>query len=796
MGLASALSTALTGLNAAETTIDVVGNNVANSNTVGFKASSAVFATQFLQTQSLGSSPSDTRGGTNPRQVGLGTKVAEITPDFNQGTIEVSSNPLDLAIQGDGFFIVQGSQGEILYTRNGQFKTNANNEITTITGQRVLGFGVDDQFNVQETGLVPIKIPLGAAAVAQATENVYLEGTLTPTGVIATQPAIIESSVLSDGNFELPESLATSDITAVPAPAVGTSDITLGAAGALSAGTYQYRFTMVDADGNETPASNAFSLANPGGNQLVIGNLPALATGYTGYNLYRTAADGTTFNRVASNVAPGAIPYTDNATDASIASAAGVPETLAPGNYSYYYTLLDTSTGLESRPSELIGPLSVGVSGRVIRLDNLVQPTSPDFNAIRIYRTTGNDDSTFYQIADLTAGQTSFADGMADADIVGNHTINLDGPRIASSTLLVNLVRREGSTYDNVYADTGVISFTPKKGGRTLDTKEFTITNTSTVQDLVNFMEEAMGIQELDEQGNGLPGNIGGSITNDSRLRFVSNLGKDNALDVGLSSFQLTTDAGVAESVSLPFATTQTANGESAVTDFVVYDTLGIPLNVRLTTVLESTTSASTTYRWYADSADNDPLTGASIRVGTGRITFDGQGNVSGVSEATVSIDRRHVSSASPLEFELDFSQLSGLAANSSTLAASRQDGSGAGTLTSFIITEGGSINGVFSNGITRELGQLQLARFANNNGLEQVGQNMYAAGVNSGLPVQGGPGENGIGVVSAGAVELSNTDIGQNLIDLILASTQYRGGTRVITAVQQLLDELMALRR
>jgi flagellar hook protein FlgE len=795
MGLASALSTALTGLNAAETTIDVVGNNVANSNTVGFKASSAVFATQFLQTQSLGSTPSDSRGGTNPRQIGLGTKIAEITPDFTQGTVQVSSNPLDLAIQGDGFFIVQGSQGETLYTRNGQFKTNADNEITTITGQRVLGFGIDDQFNVQQTGLVPITIPLGASAVAQATKNVYLEGTLTPTGVIATTPAVIESSVLSDGNFELPESLAAGDVTAIPAPAAGTSSITVGAAGALTAGTYQYRYTMVDGDGNETPASTPFALANPGGDQLVVDNLPALTGDYTSYNLYRTAADGSDFHRVA-NVAPGDIPYTDNATDASIAGNASLPETLAPGNYSYYYTLLDTATGLESRPSELIGPLSVGVSGREIRLDNLQQPTSADFNAVRIYRTTGNDDSTFYQIADLTGGETSFNDGIADADIVGNQTLNLDGPRIAASTLLVNLVRREGSNYDNVYVDTGVISFTPKKGGRTLDTKEFTITDTSTVQDLVNFMEDAMGVQEVDEQGNALPGGSGGSITNDSRLRFVSNLGKDSALDIGLSSFQLTTDAGTAETVSLPFATTQVANGESAVTDFVVYDTLGIPLNVRLTTVLESTTSASTTYRWYADSSDNDPLTGASIRVGTGTVTFDGQGNVSNVSEGTVSIDRRNVSSASPLEFELDFSQLSGLASEHSSIAASRQDGSGAGTLTSFIITEGGAINGVFSNGITRELGQLQLARFANNNGLEQVGQNMYAAGVNSGLPVLGAPGENGIGTVSAGATELSNTDIGQNLIDLILASTQYRGGTRVITAVQQLLDELMALRR
>jgi flagellar hook protein FlgE len=169
MGLQTTMTTSLTGMTAAETTIDVVGNNIANANTVGFKESTVSFATQFLQTQSIGSAPTDTRGGTNPRQVGLGVKVAEISPDFTQGTIEISSNPLDLAIQGEGFFIVQGPQGEQFYTRNGQFKTNANNEIVTITGHRVLGYSVDSNFEIQPTGLVPLSIPLGAAAVAQAT---------------------------------------------------------------------------------------------------------------------------------------------------------------------------------------------------------------------------------------------------------------------------------------------------------------------------------------------------------------------------------------------------------------------------------------------------------------------------------------------------------------------------------------------------------------------------------------------------------------------------------------------------
>ena len=93
MGLASTLSTALTGLTASETTLDVVGNNVANANTVGFKESMAIFATQFVLTQSLGSGPTASTGGTNPKQLGLGTQVASITPNFTQGTVQVSSKP-------------------------------------------------------------------------------------------------------------------------------------------------------------------------------------------------------------------------------------------------------------------------------------------------------------------------------------------------------------------------------------------------------------------------------------------------------------------------------------------------------------------------------------------------------------------------------------------------------------------------------------------------------------------------------------------------------------------------------
>jgi flagellar hook protein FlgE len=291
-----------------------------------------------------------------------------------------------------------------------------------------------------------------------------------------------------------------------------------------------------------------------------------------------------------------------------------------------------------------------------------------------------------------------------------------------------------------------------------------------------------------------MQGNPGGSINGQGQLEFISNLGIDNALEAG--SFELVTTSGVRTPVDLGFSQTQEADTMSAVTDFVVYDSLGIPLNVRLTTVLEQSTDTSTSYRWYADSSSNAPATGAGIAVGTGVITFDGEGNVTAVNNSTMSIERRNVASASPLSVNLDFSKLSGLATPNAKVAASRQDGFPPGVLSSFLISETGRIRGVFSNGVTRDLGQLRMVRFANNTGLEQVGENLFTSGENSGLPVEGNPGEQGIGTVTAGAVELSNTDIGQNLIELILASTQYRGGTRVITAVQQLLDELMALRR
>ncbi|HZZ73857.1 MAG TPA: flagellar hook-basal body complex protein, partial [Pirellulales bacterium] len=365
MGLASALSTSLTGLTASETTIDVVGNNLANSSTNGFKSSTAIFSTQFLQTQGLGSGPTSTNGGTNPTQIGLGTQVAEIAPNFTQGTIQPSATPSDLAIQGDGFFVVQGSDGQV-YTRDGGFKPNSSNELASSTGNRLLGYGVDSTFNLITTSLQPITIPLGSAAVAQATSEVDFTGTLSPTGDIATQAQIEQSSVLGDSSYIAPPAGATNAIASGP-NAAGITASGSGV-GTFPAGTYDYKIVYVDAEGNESDASNFSATVGAGTAGIDLQNLPTDTSGqYVGRRVYRTEVNpGTTptyyldkdvTDNTTTQLSTSSFGI-DSTSDASLAAQPQLNSDTLTGNYSYYITY--TKPGIvESRPSPLIGPQNI-----------------------------------------------------------------------------------------------------------------------------------------------------------------------------------------------------------------------------------------------------------------------------------------------------------------------------------------------------------------------------------------------------------------------------------------------------
>jgi flagellar hook protein FlgE len=144
----------LSGLNSASKDLDVIGNNVANSSVVGFKSSNAHFADVFANSLS---------GGASSTQVGIGSKVAAVAQQFNQGNITATSNPLDIAINGKGFFRMDNN-GAIEYTRNGQFHFDAQGFIVNDNNLKLTGYGVDVNGNVVPTSPAPIQISFADVA--------------------------------------------------------------------------------------------------------------------------------------------------------------------------------------------------------------------------------------------------------------------------------------------------------------------------------------------------------------------------------------------------------------------------------------------------------------------------------------------------------------------------------------------------------------------------------------------------------------------------------------------------------
>jgi flagellar hook protein FlgE len=174
----TSFSTALSALSATSTAIDVVGNNLANLNSPGFKTSEVVF--RDLVTQSLGA-------GLGETQVGFGTGRPLTVRQFTQGAIQTTSGLLDAAIQGDGFFVVKNANGDTFYTRAGNFQADKSGNLLTDTGYRVQGWTAGSSGAVDTNGPIGnIAVPVGSLKAAVATSNITLDLNLDATATVGT----------------------------------------------------------------------------------------------------------------------------------------------------------------------------------------------------------------------------------------------------------------------------------------------------------------------------------------------------------------------------------------------------------------------------------------------------------------------------------------------------------------------------------------------------------------------------------------------------------------------------------
>jgi flagellar hook protein FlgE len=195
----TALSTALSALNGQSTAIDVVGSNLANLNTVGYKANSAVF--YDLMSQTIG-------GGKTQIGMGIGSPLTQRI--FSQGSTQISSGPLDVAIQGDGFLIVKNSDNATMYTRAGNLTMDANGTLRTATGEYVQGWSpVNGQLST--TGAIgSITVPQGSLKAPVTTQNMSISANLDATAPVVAAGTETASNVSFSTSMEVYDSLGAS----------------------------------------------------------------------------------------------------------------------------------------------------------------------------------------------------------------------------------------------------------------------------------------------------------------------------------------------------------------------------------------------------------------------------------------------------------------------------------------------------------------------------------------------------------------------------------------------------------
>jgi flagellar hook protein FlgE len=686
------MGSALSGLDAQQFALNVIGNNLANATTTGYKAQTVNFSTLLSQTIRFGSAPQGALGGFDPIQLGLGVQVEASQRDFSQGQLQTTGVASNVAINGDGFFILNNGQAGQVYTRDGAFSLNSQGVlIDPGTGFAVQGINADlTTFTIPAGGPIGnVSIPVGNLELASPTTKAIFDGNLNSGGAVANGGTTLQSAQLVDN-------------TAANAPAT-TATLLTNLSRANGAG-----FLDLNINNGDTVTVNATKGGNPLPEQkFFVGT--SLPVGYDGF--------GTTLGDFSS----------------FLQRALGINT----GSLADYSAIRKNSTD----------PNATGVSRSV--------------PAGTVFSTTANWTLTDPSVANFGSAGL----GVQPGDIIRFNS----GPGAGQAA---NVVAVAGST--------------------------LTLSALSTKYPL-----PVAG----DQYTVNLPAGttVAGAATpwlTQGALEVAGNAGTANAL-AGLTIQDTTNNISFS-----PFTQIDAANGESVSTNGLVFDSIGNSHTVTFTFVLSAqgvvdpaSGAVGNTWQVFVESPDSKLLGVSGNLLGTNRVVGGGQILFSTAGQflnqtpgpngfATLEIPNK--GSVTPLTFTPDFSAMTGFANTQSTAFLASQDGLPTGSLTSFSIGQTGIVTGVFSNGATRPLAQILLARFQNPNGLTDLGHNLFQAASSSGNPLVAPPAVGSNGTLTGGALEQSNVDFAKELTNLIVSQRAFQANAKVITRVDQILDELM----
>ncbi|ENT5877321.1 flagellar hook protein FlgE [Campylobacter coli] len=844
----------VSGLQAHQVAMDVEGNNISNVNTTGFKYSRADFGTMFSQTVKIATAPTDGRGGSNPLQIGLGVSVSSTTRIHSQGSVQTTNKNTDVAINGDGFFMVSDDGGLTRYlTRDGDFKLDAYGNFVNNAGFVVQGWNINWDNQTIDSSRSP--------------QNIFIDPGM-------HIPAAKSTEVAIKANLNSGLNIGTSSRNLYALDSVhGWNNKTQRPEDENDTGTTQFYTTSKNAVEVTEKGVDAGSLFNANGQGLNLRE---------GQGIWVSYADA----KFTTDRANGANVFDPNLT------VAQQNNVIFWGNKDISVTLDINLNGVRIQNDNIRS-----LDEAIAYINTFTAPTDTrDGTGVKAVKKA--DGSGIEFVNDNADGTT---DNMKNIDLtvnVGNsagerNTINYDANTGVFSPQGGNLTTAQNDTdwiagaaqagqpqnvkvvtaHKYIYSSNPVTippminpdggpAFQPNNGNRPTDpasanywdaiqgslknTTERTFRTTEDLRELLqrdarygvdyngsgiidnatptfdaNDINQAVKVV-VTENGNFAISNANETSTIPANAGAGANAATTDPKNM---SFNITAYSNKQGTVSTNDAFTKifkAFDGPLVIGNQIkeseqlklsafsagleIYDSLGSKHTLEVQFVKQSTTQDGGN-EWQMIIRVPEPAeintTGegpTNIIVGTAR--FNNDGSLANYTPKTINFSPNNGAAPNQqikLSFGTSGSNDGLVSSNSaSTLTGQATDGYTSGNLKpdAIRVDDKGNILGEFTNGKTFAVAKIAMASVANNSGLEEIGGNLFKVTANSGNIVVGEAGTGGRGEMKTSALEMSNVDLSRSLTELIIIQRGYQANSKTISTSDQMLQTLIQLKQ
>lgn len=842
----------VSGLQAHQVAMDVEGNNISNVNTTGFKYSRADFGTMFSQTVKIATAPTDGRGGSNPLQIGLGVSVSSTTRIHSQGSVQTTDKNTDVAINGDGFFMVSDDGGLTNYlTRSGDFKLDAYGNFVNNAGFVVQGWNINWDTQTIDSSRTP--------------QNIFIDPGM-------HIPAAKSTEVAIKANLNSGLNIGTAKTPIYGLDSVHGYNKKDGTAkNENDTGITQFYTTSKNSIEVTEKGVDAGSLFNANGQGLNLRDGQGIWVSYADAKFSTAGEDNNGVfdpnqkvqqDRVifwGHEQKPTTLDITLNGVHIQNNSIKSLDEAIAYINTFTAPTDTRDGTGVKAVKKadgsgiDFINDNADGTTDNMKNIDLQVNPQNSAGELVRVRVNNNNPPDFDWQATTLRPAGNPIVNGAGSAWIAGNAAQNQNKIQIVTAHKYI--YSSTPVELDPMYNPDGGPVFNPANQniagtaennywlaiqGSLLNTTPRTFRTTEDLRELLQ-RDARYGVDYDGSGGFEITGedvNEGVKVTVGATGEFIISNPNEIPARPGVTppgvadnrkphniSFNVTAYTDTQGKISKNDAFTTIFKGFDGVltvgnsnrqseqlflsafsAGLEIYDSLGSKHTLEVQFVKQSTTQDGGN-EWQMIIRVPEPAeintTGEgpnNIIVGTAR--FNNDGSLSNYTPKTINFSPNNGAAPNQqikLSFGTSGSNDGLVSSNSaSTLTGQATDGYTSGNLKpdAIRVDDKGNILGEFTNGKTFAVAKIAMASVANNSGLEEIGGNLFKVTANSGNIVVGEAGTGGRGEMKTSALEMSNVDLSRSLTELIIIQRGYQANSKTISTSDQMLQTLIQLKQ